>query len=120
MGRHGVIRYAKPTALAKALALLGDGRWRVLAGGTDIYPAQGARPFRDDILDINGLSATSMPATISPGLGPFVPASPARASRTCVATFSPMDKTRNARTKDMYQFGKAFRGLTLTPISLVY
>lgn len=56
MGRHSVIRYAKPTTLAEALALLADGRWRVLAGGTDIYPAQGARPFRDDILDINGLS----------------------------------------------------------------
>src|SRR5690606_33533648 len=33
------------------------GRWRLLAGGTDFYPAQGARPFRDDILDINGLAA---------------------------------------------------------------
>ena len=50
-------RYAKPTTLDEALALLGEDRWRILAGGTDFYPAQGARPFRDNILDINGLSA---------------------------------------------------------------
>jgi len=51
-----VIRYAKPTMVDEALALLGDGAWRILAGGTDFYPAQGTRPFRDDILDINGLA----------------------------------------------------------------
>ena len=28
----------------------------MLAGGTDFYPAQGARPFRDNVLDINGLA----------------------------------------------------------------
>ena len=51
-----MIRYAKPTMVDEALALLGDGAWRILAGGTDFYPAQGTRPFRDDILDINGLA----------------------------------------------------------------
>jgi len=51
-----VIRYAKPTTVDEALALLGENRWRILAGGTDFYPAQGARPFRDNILDINGLA----------------------------------------------------------------
>jgi CO/xanthine dehydrogenase FAD-binding subunit len=51
-----VIRYAKPTTLDEALALLGEGAWRVLAGGTDFYPAQGAKPFRDNVLDINGLA----------------------------------------------------------------
>ncbi|ESZ43733.1 xanthine dehydrogenase [Mesorhizobium sp. L2C054A000] len=50
-----MIRYAKPTTLDEALALLGEGAWRVLAGGTDFYPAQGAKPFRDNVLDINGL-----------------------------------------------------------------
>ena len=50
-------RYAKPTTLDEALALLGEDRWRILAGGTDFYPAQGARPFRDNILDVNGLAA---------------------------------------------------------------
>ena len=28
----------------------------MLAGGTDFYPAQGAKPFRDNVLDINGLA----------------------------------------------------------------
>ncbi|MDX8478542.1 xanthine dehydrogenase family protein subunit M [Mesorhizobium sp. VK24D] len=49
-------RYAKPTTVVEALAVLGEDRWRVLAGGTDFYPAQGAKPFRDNILDINGLA----------------------------------------------------------------
>ena len=52
----GVIRYAKPTTVDEALALLGEARWRILAGGTDFYPAQGAKPFRDNVLDINGLA----------------------------------------------------------------
>ncbi|TPL33356.1 xanthine dehydrogenase family protein subunit M [Mesorhizobium sp. B2-4-6] len=51
-----MIRYAKPTTVDEALALLGEDRWRILAGGTDFYPAQGANPFRDNILDINGLA----------------------------------------------------------------
>lgn len=52
-----MIRYAKPTTVDEALALLGEASWRILAGGTDFYPAQGARPFRDNVLDINGLAA---------------------------------------------------------------
>ena len=51
-----MIRYAKPTTVDEALALLGEASWRILAGGTDFYPAQGAKPFRENILDINGLS----------------------------------------------------------------
>jgi CO/xanthine dehydrogenase FAD-binding subunit len=50
-----VPRYARPASTEEALALLADGDWRILAGGTDFYPAQGSRPIRDDILDINGL-----------------------------------------------------------------
>lgn len=57
LGRQSVIRYAKPTTVDEALALLGEDRWRILAGGTDFYPAQGAKPFRDNVLDINGLTA---------------------------------------------------------------
>jgi len=49
------MRYAKPKSIDEALALLADGRWRMLAGGTDFYPAQGSRPLRDDVLDLNGL-----------------------------------------------------------------
>lgn len=52
-----MIRYAKPTTVDEALALLGENAWRILAGGTDFYPAQGSKPFRDNVLDINGLAA---------------------------------------------------------------
>jgi CO/xanthine dehydrogenase FAD-binding subunit len=51
-----VIRYAKPTTVAEALTLLGQDNWRILAGGTDFYPAQGTKPLRENILDINGLA----------------------------------------------------------------
>ncbi|MFI0844177.1 FAD binding domain-containing protein [Mesorhizobium sp. IMUNJ 23232] len=49
-------RYAKPKTVGEALGLLKEDRWRLLAGGTDFYPAQGARPFRDNVLDINALA----------------------------------------------------------------
>lgn len=49
------MRYAKPKSMDEALALLGGGNWRLIAGGTDFYPAQGSAPIRDDVLDINGL-----------------------------------------------------------------
>ncbi|MCV0395079.1 MAG: FAD binding domain-containing protein [Rhizobiaceae bacterium] len=51
------MRYARPDTLDKALALLADGPWRVLAGGTDFYPAQGARPILDDVLDIGAIAS---------------------------------------------------------------
>lgn len=51
-----MIRYAKPTDLDDALALLGETQWRVLAGGTDFYPAMGSKPLRENVLDINGLA----------------------------------------------------------------
>jgi CO/xanthine dehydrogenase FAD-binding subunit len=50
-----VARYAKPETLDAALALLGDGSWQVLAGGTDFYPALGGREPGGDVLDINGV-----------------------------------------------------------------
>ena len=52
-----MVRYAKPQSVDEALALLGEGAWRILAGGTDFYPALGARPLSENVLDINGLSA---------------------------------------------------------------
>ncbi|MGN6465140.1 MAG: FAD binding domain-containing protein [Rhizobiaceae bacterium] len=51
-----MVRYAKPHSLEEALALLAEGPWRILAGGTDFYPALGAKPLREDVLDINALS----------------------------------------------------------------
>ena len=35
---------------------MGEGAWRILAGGTDFYPALGAKPLTENVLDINGLS----------------------------------------------------------------
>lgn len=50
-----MIRYAKPSTFDEALALLGEARWKILAGGTDFYPALGNRPLSENVLDINGL-----------------------------------------------------------------
>jgi CO/xanthine dehydrogenase FAD-binding subunit len=50
-----VVRYAKPTSLEAALALMSEASWRVLAGGTDFYPALGGREPAEGVLDINGL-----------------------------------------------------------------
>ena len=50
-----MVRYAKPRSVDEALGLLADGEWRILAGGTDFYPALGASPLKHDVLDINGL-----------------------------------------------------------------
>jgi len=50
-----LVRYAKPRSVDEALGLLADGEWWILAGGTDFYPALGARPLMRDVLDINGL-----------------------------------------------------------------
>lgn len=50
-----MVRYAKPRTVDEALGLLADGEWRILAGGTDFYPALGALPLKHDVLDINGL-----------------------------------------------------------------
>ena len=50
-------RYARPTTPDEAIALLAEGGWTVLAGGTDFYPAQGARSIKADILDIGAITA---------------------------------------------------------------
>ncbi len=51
-----MVRYAKPHSLDEALALLGEAGWRILAGGTDFYPALGAKPLRENVLDVNALA----------------------------------------------------------------
>lgn len=48
--------YAKPTTVDEALALLSQASWRLLAGATDFFPAQGNRPIRENVLDLNGIS----------------------------------------------------------------
>lgn len=51
-------RYHRVSRLEDALDCLRAGRWRVIAGGTDIYPSLAdGQPMRDDILDIVGISA---------------------------------------------------------------
>ena len=46
-------RYARPRSLDEALGLLAAVRWRILAGGTDFYPALGSAPLTDDVLDVS-------------------------------------------------------------------
>lgn len=49
-------RYARPATLDEALGLLSDAPgWRVVAGGTDVYPGLGDRAVQADLLDITGL-----------------------------------------------------------------
>ena len=47
--------YARPTGLDEALRLMAERPWRVLAGGTDLYPATTAQQLAGDVLDIGGL-----------------------------------------------------------------
>ncbi len=47
--------YARPDSLPQALGLLAEGGWRVLAGGTDLYPGAGAQ-LAGPVLDLTGLA----------------------------------------------------------------
>ena len=47
--------YERPGGLASALALLAVRPWRLLAGGTDLYPATEAQALAGDVLDLTGL-----------------------------------------------------------------
>ncbi len=47
--------YLKAKTLEEAVSLLGSGKVRILAGGTDFYPAQGERVVRDTVLDVSAL-----------------------------------------------------------------
>lgn len=47
--------YLRPTSLDEALAALAERPWTMLAGGTDVYPANVGRPITDDILDVTAL-----------------------------------------------------------------
>ncbi|MQX36780.1 FAD binding domain-containing protein [Roseospira navarrensis] len=51
-------RYVRARTLDEALDRLAAGRWRVIAGGTDVFPALAdGQPGREDMLDITGLAA---------------------------------------------------------------
>ena len=47
--------YLRPTSLDEALAALAEQPWTMLAGGTDVYPANVGRPIVEDVLDVTGL-----------------------------------------------------------------
>lgn len=50
-------KYMRARSLDQALECLARGPCRIIAGGTDVFPALGDKPIRDDILDISGLCA---------------------------------------------------------------
>ena len=50
--------YARPQTMTEALHLLAQGGWRVLAGGTDLYPGAGAQ-LAGQVLDLGGVPALS-------------------------------------------------------------
>jgi len=51
-------RYVRVCSLDDALEHLSAGPWRVIAGGTDVFPALAdGQPMGEDLLDISGLSA---------------------------------------------------------------
>jgi CO/xanthine dehydrogenase FAD-binding subunit len=49
--------YARPVALEDALELIAEPDARVLAGGTDVFPAAGETPLRGSFVDITGVRA---------------------------------------------------------------
>ena len=49
--------YLRASALDAALSMLAAGPCRILAGGTDVYPALQDRPLIGRVLDISGIAA---------------------------------------------------------------
>jgi CO/xanthine dehydrogenase FAD-binding subunit len=50
-------QFARPTTLDQALGLLAAGDRRILAGGTDVFPALGTRPLSEPVVDLSRLGA---------------------------------------------------------------
>jgi len=50
-------RWSRPVDLGDALSRLREGRWTVLAGGTDYYAGRVGRPLDEPLLDITGIDA---------------------------------------------------------------
>lgn len=50
-------QYLAPSTIEETLAALATGRFQVLAGGTDLYPALRDRPLSSDTLDLHRLTA---------------------------------------------------------------
>lgn len=49
--------FTRPSDLKEALAQLGGGAWRLLAGGTDIYPATQNATLSGDVMDLTAIPA---------------------------------------------------------------
>jgi len=50
-------RFERPESIDEATRLLAAGPWAVLAGGTDLYPANVGRPMTSPLLDVTAIAA---------------------------------------------------------------
>lgn len=50
-------RYLSPDTVEESLSALASGRFRLVAGGTDVYPALRDRPLQDDMIDLHRIAA---------------------------------------------------------------
>jgi CO/xanthine dehydrogenase FAD-binding subunit len=48
--------YLRPNSLADALSALADRRWRIMAGGTDLYPSETGQHLTGPVIDIAALA----------------------------------------------------------------
>lgn len=55
--------FARPVALHKALDLLREDEWTILAGGTDFYPSLRGQPPRQPVLDITAIDGLAQITT---------------------------------------------------------
>ncbi len=60
--------YERPATVTRALAFLGGGQARLLAGGTDLYPATGDQSLSGDIVDLTGIEDLARITTVADGL----------------------------------------------------
>src|SRR6266508_4549339 len=49
-------RYERPHNLGEALEILDSGRYTILAGGTDFYPARSNQAITEDVLDVTAIA----------------------------------------------------------------
>ncbi len=61
-------QFQRPGSLEAALALMAGADWRLLAGGTDLYPATGAQALAGAILDLTAVEGLSGIALSRAGL----------------------------------------------------
>ena len=50
-------RFERPATVPQAARLLASGRWAMLAGGTDLYPAHVGRPVATPVLDLSAIAS---------------------------------------------------------------